>query len=206
MDNIKCHILSWDAMTRLAKQTAMKIKESDFVPDVVVAIARGGLVPGRLFCDFLHLKDMVTLKVDHWGLTATRDGMAKLTTKLTGDLSGKNVLLVDDLTDTGESISLAKRHVLEFQPLGVRTATLLHLHGSKYVPDFYGEGMDWAWIVFPWNYMEDMVNLTRKIEHYEGLQAAALVLEMQKRYAVSLKKNDAEEILAQLDYLKKVKK
>ncbi len=116
------------------------------------------------------------------------------------------VLLVDDLTDTGDSITLAKKHVLDSKPKEVRTVTLLHLRGSKYVPDFFGEDIDWAWIVFPWNYMEDMVNLTRKIENYEELQAAALALEMQKRYNVKLQKSDAEEILAQLAYLKKVKR
>ena len=72
-------------MHDFAKKTADRIKESDFHPDVIIGLSRGGLVPARMFCDFLHLKDCFTIKVDHWCLTATRDGKAMLTHKLDMD-------------------------------------------------------------------------------------------------------------------------
>ncbi|MCG2719968.1 MAG: hypothetical protein L6266_04545 [Nanoarchaeota archaeon] len=69
----------------MAKKTCNLVKSSDFHPDVIIAIARGGLVPGRLFCDFLHIKNCYSIKVDHWGLTATKNGEAKLTHALNID-------------------------------------------------------------------------------------------------------------------------
>ena len=54
-----------------------------------------------MFCDLLHVKNCFTIKVDHWGLTATKDGKAKLTQELNVDLTNKNVLIVDDIVDTG---------------------------------------------------------------------------------------------------------
>ena len=190
----------------MAKKSAQKIKESSFVPDAVVAVARGGVVPGRLFCDSLFLKEYYSVKVDHWGLTATKDGSARLTQKLSADIKGKKILLVDDITDTGDSISLAKKHLMEMQPQEIKTATLIHLKGSKFVPDFFGEDRDWSWIVFPWNYMEDMVNLTRKIENYESFSAEALGKEFKQRYDLQVKAEQLREVLNQLLYLKKVKK
>ena len=56
---------------------------------------------------------------------------------------------LDDLT------SLKMEH-----PSAVRTATLQLLDTSEFVPEFVGERLDeWAWIVYPWNFIEDMIDL-----------------------------------------------
>jgi hypothetical protein len=40
---------------------------------------------------------------------------------------------------------------------------LRHIKGSKFVPDFYGDEIDWRWVIFPWNYTEDMCNILPKV-------------------------------------------
>ena len=47
--------------------------ESGYKPDSMVGLARGGWVLSRVLCDFLAVKDLVSLKVEHWGVTATPD-------------------------------------------------------------------------------------------------------------------------------------
>ncbi len=42
-----------------------KIKNSGFKPDLVIGIARGGLVPARIVCNYL-----LHIKVEHWGIAA----------------------------------------------------------------------------------------------------------------------------------------
>ena len=60
MEKINCIVASWDEIYKIAKSTADKIKESGFHPDIIIAIARGGLVPARLLSDFLHVKDLIS--------------------------------------------------------------------------------------------------------------------------------------------------
>ncbi|MFH1637301.1 MAG: phosphoribosyltransferase [Candidatus Woesearchaeota archaeon] len=203
METFKCKVPSWQDMHKLAKLTADKIKKQEYHPDVIIAIARGGLVPARLFCDFLHIKNCFSVKVDHWGLTATKDGKAKLTQGLNTALEGKRVLLVDDITDTGQSISVAKEHIEEFNPKEVKTATLIHLSNSKYTPDFFGDEMEWAWIIFPWNFREDMVNIIGKIKKDEHMAAEEIRKKLKLDHDVDADVEEIEEVLEHMDYLKK---
>ena len=142
------------------------MKESGWKPDAIVGIARGGWVHARIACDLLGVKELFSVKVDHWGVTATKDGKAKLTIPLTGDVKGKRVLVVDDITDTGESLTTTVEHVKEFGPSDVKSATLIHIAGSKFIPDYYGVEVSWAWEIWPWNYYEDLSSLISKI--FEG--------------------------------------
>ena len=193
-------------MHDFAKKTADRIKESDFHPDVIIGLSRGGLVPARMFCDFLHLKDCFTIKVNHWGLTATKDGKAKLTHKLDMDLTGKSVLIVDDITDTGQSMKLAKKHIEELNPSMIKTATLVHLDQSEYVPDFYGHEREWAWIVFPWNHREDLVNLIGKIIGKEEKAVDKIKQELKTNFNLDIDTPEVEEVLGHIRYLDSVKK
>ena len=206
MDKINCVVKTWQEMHDYAKQTADKIKESDFHPDIIIGLSRGGLVPARLFCDFLHVKNCFTIKVDHWGLTATKDGQAKLTHRLDMDLTGKKVLIVDDIIDTGQSMELAKKHIEELNPAEIRTATLIHLDHSKYVPDFYGHERPWAWIVFPWNQREDMVNLITKVIGEEEKAIDKIKEELKTNFNLDLENPEIEEVLAHIRYLDSIKK
>ena len=161
-----CYVLDFDDISNYAYQTATKIKKSGWRPDAIIGIARGGWVHARIACDLLGIKDLFSVKVDHWGVTATKDGKAKLTVPLTGDVKGKKVLVVDDITDTGESLTMAVEHVKEKGASEVKSATLMHIVGSKFVPDYFGVEIAWAWEIWPWNFYEDLTALITKI--FEG--------------------------------------
>lgn len=161
-DKFECEVMSWDLFQDLSKKTADKIIASRFRPDFIVGLARGGWVLSRVLCDFLGVKDLVSLKVEHWGVTATPDGSAQIKYPFRISLRGRRVLVVDDITDTGESMRVAVEYVKTMNPLQVKTATLRHIDGSKFTPDFYGDEITWRWVVFPWNYVEDMCNILQK--------------------------------------------
>jgi hypoxanthine phosphoribosyltransferase len=158
-----CYVLDFDDIYNYAYQTAIKIKKTNWRPDVIVGIARGGWVHARIQCDLLGVKELYSVKVDHWGVTATKDGQAKLTCPLTVDVTGKKVLVVDDITDTGQSLTVACDHVKECSPSEVKSATLMHIAGSKFEPDFFGVEVTWAWEIWPWNFYEDLTSLITKI-------------------------------------------
>ena len=201
METFKCEMPTWEEIQSLAKATATKIKRSGFRPDIIISIARGGLVPGRLLADLLHVKDLIAIKTDHWGITATKDGEAKISYPLNLDLSGKRVLVVDDITDTGKSMELSKQHVAERKPVAVKTAALYHLRGAKYTPDFYGIERDWAWMIFPWNVTEDLVNIVRKIKGEKPLAPAELRTTMKKNFNVTVSAEQLQELLEHIRYL-----
>lgn len=193
-----CYILDWQDISNYAYQTAEKIKKSGWKPDSIVGIARGGWVHARISCDLLGIKDLHSVKVDHWGVTATKDGKAKLTCPLTGDVKGKKVLVVDDITDTGESLTMAVEHVIECGASDVKSATLMNIAGSKFTPDYYGVEVAWAWEIWPWNFYEDLNSLITKI--FEGEK-------MKEFSTMELKKHLREynNIVVSDDQLSKIK-
>lgn len=157
----KARIVSWSDIENWCDSIRHKVMD-DFRPDTIVGIARGGLVPARILSDRMWIKDLLSIKTEHWGITATRDGSAVLKENLNGTLEGKNVLLIDDITDTGESLRIASEHVKSNRPLSMKTATMLHITRSGFVPDYYAEEVDekgWTWFIFPWNVYEDLDNL-----------------------------------------------
>jgi Predicted phosphoribosyltransferases len=77
-----------------------------------------------------------------------------------GSVEGKDVLIIDDIADTGGSIERANDYVTDRGAGAVETATLQLLQTSSFEPTFIGERLDdWTWIVYPWNFIEDMVDL-----------------------------------------------
>jgi len=174
---------NWDDMYDYSRVLAGKIRADKFKPDAIIAIARGGYVPARNLCDQLGVTDLLSLKVDHWGVTATRDQQgARLRYPFTANLKGKNVLLVDDIADTGESFKTALPVLKALKPKALRTAALFMLETSKYEPDYFASKREWAWMVFPWNFTEDMAFIVSKLfEEKRGAktlnQVAAALLE-----------------------------
>ncbi|MDP6458164.1 MAG: phosphoribosyltransferase [Candidatus Bathyarchaeota archaeon] len=159
-----CQVMDWYRFQLLAEKTARKVVDSGYKPDIIVGLARGGWVLSRVLCDYLGVKDLVSLKVEHWGVTATPDGKARIKYPFNIDLSGYKVLVVDDITDTGLSMIAAMSYVNTLNPLVVKTATLQHITGSQFTPDYYGEKISWCWVIFPWNYIEDISNIIMKID------------------------------------------
>ncbi|ASJ10743.1 xanthine phosphoribosyltransferase [Thermococcus sp. P6] len=196
MKKFPAYLASWEDIERWAKGGAWKVLEDGWKPDVVVGLARGGWVAARLYCDYLGVKDLVSLKVEHWGVTATPDGKAKLRYGSNYDLSGKKVLIVDDISDTGESLTLARNYVEGQRPSEIRVATLLTIKGSRFKPDYYGEEIEWAWIIFPWNFVEDMINLVNNLfEEKEVLTTEEIIGLFKELHGIVIPGERIEEAL-----------
>ena len=163
--SIKCYFVSWDKAYRLGRIIARKINKSGFIPDLVIGVARGGLVPARIVCDFLHQKDLTSIKAEHWGIASTL-GNARIKYPLPEeiDISGKRILVVDDVADTGETYQVIIKHILERSPAEVRTAVLQYKTCSAFKPDYWGEKHDaWKWIIYPWALYEDMTGFIKRV-------------------------------------------
>jgi hypoxanthine phosphoribosyltransferase len=201
VQEINCRIIEWKEIHKAVNNIVTEIKREEFNPDYVIAIARGGVVPARLICDELMIKNFISIKADHWGITANKDGKAVLSHGTNVDLKGKRILLVDDITDTGESMQLCKDYLEDLKPSIVKTAALYHLTGSKFSPDYSGAEEIWTWMVWPWNYKEDMVNLITKLLDANISKVKDLQEEMSKNYKINLEQDEIMDLLDHIDYL-----
>lgn len=192
----KCELLSWQDAYSLAGETAKKIAKDNYVPDVIVGITRGGWVPSMMLSDLLGVRDMLSVRVEHWGVTGVKDKKARLKNALQTDLSGKKVLLVDDLTDTGDSMILALEDVKKHGAAEVRTATLIHKKQSKYRPDYFARETDqWKWIILPWNLHEDLCNLSKNLPAEKKADARILRAALKEKYDLDTDETTIKEVI-----------
>jgi hypothetical protein len=200
MEKFDCWLPSWDELHENIRDIARNIKKDNYHPDIVIALSRGGFVPARVICDLLIIKDLVSIKVDHWGVTANKDGKAHLRYPIDVDLTGKKVLIVDDITDSGESMILAKDFVKKLNPKEIKTAAIFHFRHSKFVPDYYSkELVDWIWVMWPWNYIEDMCNILPKVlDGEKGHSINEIKKDLKERFKINLTEQKIIEIMGEL--------
>jgi hypoxanthine phosphoribosyltransferase len=161
----RCRQTTWSEADGWAETIANAVRSKGPLPETIVALTRGGWVPARLLADRLGVKRLVSIRLQHWGVTAQPSGKAELTEGLSGPVRGQRVLVVDDITDTGESLALAVQAVRDAGASHVESAACLHIGHAKFVPDYFAEEVPrnaWVWVVFPWNYWEDLDHLVRQ--------------------------------------------
>jgi len=171
LGRVPTKLVSWDDIVKWSRELAKKVKESGYKPDVIVAVARGGFVPARLLCDFLSVENLLSLQSQHWTEAAKAAEKAIIKFPYKVDLTGKKVLLVDDIVDTGESLALAKKYILEnWRPKELRIATLQWIKPvAKIKPDYYLiEVTEWIWFQYPWTRLEDTYQFFKRMLSEEG--------------------------------------
>lgn len=152
-----CEVISWNRFAGLARRVAFKIIDAGFRPDLIVAIARGGYAPARVLADYLDVTNVASIKVEHYHGTRKAE-QAFVRHPLPEHVEGRRVLIVDDVSDTGDTFDVAIPHIRQHLPEAeIRTAVLLHKAVCPKVPDFYARKVvKWRWIIFPWAVVEDL--------------------------------------------------
>lgn len=198
-DTFKCELISFNEVLRLSKILSRKIKDSGFVPDLIVAIGRGGYVPGRLISDFLLFNNLTSMKIEHYKRAADMREEARIRYPISVDITGKKILIVDDVTDTGDTFLLAVDYVWSLKAAEVKTAVLQHKICSAFVPDFYAQKIiRWRWIIYPWARYEDLAGFTEKIIRDRPLDLSRILSEFHIRYGLDIKEAEILEILDDL--------
>lgn len=154
----QCELVSWGKIVSLTRKLALLIKEDGYCPGVIIAIGRGGYVPARLLADYFDIMNLTSIKVEHYKAGAHRQEVARIKYPLSVDVSGQHVLVVDDVSDTGDTFEVAIQNILEHsEPAGIKTAVLHHKAVSSFVPDYYAcMVIKWRWIIYPWAVVEDI--------------------------------------------------
>ncbi len=154
--------LTWMDVQRLSEDLADQIAESEFTPDIIVAVSRGGFDPARILSDELNIRSLASLQVIYYAGVNERSDEPQVKYPLNADIAGLNVLVVDDVADSGNSLRVVKEYVEGLGPREVRIATLHHKPWSNFTPDFYAESAD-KWIIYPWEPRESIEEIREKL-------------------------------------------
>ena len=139
--------LPWDMFGELCRALALKVAR-DYRPDLVVGIARAGVIPGAVVASVLRV-DFHSLKISRKeGEEVVRARPAILSAAPT-QAAGKRVLIVDEIATSGETLRLALAAVRDVRPAEVRTATSF-ARTRGYKPDYFALETD-ATVIFPWD-------------------------------------------------------
>jgi len=109
---IPCELISWDNFYHLARELSWQVREADFYPDVIVAVGRSGYMPARIVSDYLDILALACTKIEHYH-GVHKDRVAKVRHPLGVDIDGKRVLLIDDVSDSGDTFEVAIDHLHE---------------------------------------------------------------------------------------------
>jgi len=145
--------LTWKQIEFQCGDIFQKVQDDDFEPEVIVALLRGGVVPGRILSDYFHiLLDFFTLDVKFYtgvGKTLEQPSVGEFY----WDINGKNALIVDDIWDSGKTMK-AVLDKLGYKT-NIRTATLFWKETAPEKPNYYSEiASKNEWIIFPFEKQE----------------------------------------------------
>ena len=143
--------LTWEQFGEASRNLAREILTDGFVPDVVVAIARGGLLPAGAIAYGLGVKNCGALNVEFYtGVGTVLDAPEVLRPALdTEYLAGRRVLLVDDVADSGRTLALAV-DLLRAQGADMRSVVIYTKPTTIVRPDYSWKETA-LWIDFPWS-------------------------------------------------------
>ncbi len=139
--------LSWEMFGELCRSLALRVAR-DYDPDLVVGIARAGVIPGAVVATILR-KDFYSLTISRReGGEVVRERPAVLSAAPL-QCYGKRVLLVDEITSSGDTLRLGLAALRDVGAKEIRTATSF-ARPKGYRPHYVALETD-ATVIFPWD-------------------------------------------------------
>lgn len=144
-------VLTWEGLGEATDDLALQVRESGFRPAVIIAIARGGMIPAGALTYRLGVKLTDAINVEFYtDVHQTLPDPVLLAPMLdTESIAGRQLLVVDDVADSGRTLSLVVKLLRGFGA-DVRSAVLYSKPATIVKPDFCWRHTD-RWIVFPWS-------------------------------------------------------
>jgi len=181
---MKYHSVSWKDLHTLTYSLAEKIQKKNVKLDLIVSIARGGLVISQIASDFLKLP------VASFTISSYKDlkqqKMSDISYHVGGDLKGKHILLVDDMSDTGKTFLRGINYLSDLGAISITTASPFMRQKSRCKPDYYTKQVIDEWIIFPYEMRETIeafqINLHKEGKTEEYIRKQLIALKIPKKY------------------------
>ena len=158
-------IIDWKEYNQIVEKLAIQIHKSGYKPNLLIGIMRGGapIIDGlsrvfKLKCAYLAVESYSGdgIEDQQGDLVFSREMSSTVQ-----DMKG-NILLCDDLSDTGVTLNKSIDWLKKYPPLKekineIRTAVLWKKKDSTFEPDFCAQRLDSnPWIVQPFEHYEEV--------------------------------------------------
>ena len=166
----------WEQIYSMLLDLAVEIRKSGFKADLIVGVSRGGWVPARVLSDLLDNARTANVRIEFYSGIEKTEARPVVTQPISSEISGKNALVVDDVSDTGWSLKVAIEHLLEQGASAVKTVTIYFKPHSIFKPDYFAGTTD-DWIIFPWERLEAVrLLISEAKEHGRGEDVVRTIL------------------------------
>ncbi|MEM7347165.1 MAG: phosphoribosyltransferase family protein [Chloroflexota bacterium] len=161
MDTPKKLQLSWQDVEKLINCLVPRLQGYDY--DLVIAITRGGIIPGGIIAEQLGVQQVLIASVDFYEDEAHKlDWPVFMQFPADSFLRGQSVLVVDDVWNRGKEVVSVMERVE--QAGGNPRSVVLHYKPDRSIfedkgPDFFGAETD-AWVVYPWEIDRNTLGVT----------------------------------------------
>lgn len=151
--------LEWHDINNIILELSKNIKNS--VPDIIIAIQRGGLIPSVILSHSLGVREVITYDIR---ITVNDEVNSEKTSPIVGSnlllskITNKDILIVDDISGSGETLKTVLSDVEKFLPSRVRSLVCVinrnnwdrhNLLSPESMITYVGKEVN-GWIKFPW--------------------------------------------------------
>lgn len=179
-------IVSLPETYEAAYRVARKIMDAGDKFDVAIGISRGGFPPSRMICDFLNIKTLTSLQIRHYESGGQAREEVSISDPVKIDIRGKNVLIVDDVNDSGKSLIAARENIKDLSPALLRTAVLHEKSNTAFKADYTGYTLsEWKWLIYQWAVTEDLIEFLERDNMLNKSEEAAIAL-LSEKYNLSV--------------------
>lgn len=151
-------VMTWEIFGSASRELAHQVAGSGYDPDLILAIARGGLLPAGALGYALAVKNLYTMNVEFYTGVDERLPVPMILPPVPDlvELRFARILVVDDVADTGHTLKIVEEF-FKGRVKEVRTAVLYEKPRSVVKCDFVWKYTD-LWINFPWSDKEPVVS------------------------------------------------
>ena len=147
---------TWQYIDSACEEIADKCKQADIKH--IIGISRGGLIPAVLLSKYLNVREVISVGVRSYNDGedyATREHTPKVYQDIVYSSPqlwrGEPVLLVDDISDEGNTFKYLTDTLRNHATLNLYTASLFIKSKTKFKPDVYYSSLpNNEWVIFPW--------------------------------------------------------
>ena len=142
--------ISWEQIHRDSRALAWRLE--NIVPNsgtwkTVVAVTRGGMVPSMIVARELDIRVVDTISVKSYDHQVQTDANILKFPSENYLGNGENILIIDDLVDTGKTFHTIRKHY----PKAHYAAVYAKPMGREVIDTFITEVSQDTWIFFPWD-------------------------------------------------------
>lgn len=160
--------LTWQDVEKAALHIVRKMQRDGFQPDIIISLARSGLIPAALISYCIGNKQLYTIKADFSKIQSNgklQDLRSRpvLSQRIKRSLKGLKILVVDEMTVSGETLKLVSNYLKTKKPKEVRYAVLYKQPWTQFNPHYYGQLIR-QWPLYPWKELRNNIRDPRSLK------------------------------------------